>query len=57
MRIWHNAVNGQARLGRHLMNDYIGCADHQVRRAGGLDVKAEMEHIAINDFIVASFDA
>ena len=24
---------------------------------GGLDVKAEMEHIAINDFIVASFDA
>jgi hypothetical protein len=39
------------------MNDYIGGADHQVRRAGGLDVKAEMEHIAINDFIVASFDA
>jgi len=24
---------------------------------GGLDVKAEMKHIAINDFIVASFDA
>jgi len=24
---------------------------------GGLDVKAEMEYIAINDFIVASFDA
>ena len=24
---------------------------------GGLDIKAEMEHIAINDFIVASFDA
>ena len=24
---------------------------------GGLDVKAEMEHIAINNFIVASFDA
>jgi hypothetical protein len=44
-------------LGRQLMNDYIGGADHQVRRAGGLDVKAEMEHIAINDFIVASFDA
>jgi hypothetical protein len=24
---------------------------------GGLDVKAEMEYVAINDFIVASFDA
>ena len=24
---------------------------------GGLDVKAEMEHIAINNFVVASFDA
>ena len=23
---------------------------------GGLDVKAEMEYIAVNDFIVASFD-
>jgi uncharacterized protein YjeT (DUF2065 family) len=45
------------RAWRQLMNDYIGGADHQVRRAGGLDVKAEMEHIAINDFIVASFDA
>ena len=54
---WQNTANGQARLGRQLMNDYIGGADHQVRRAGGSDVKAEMEHIAINNFIVASFDA
>ena len=43
--------------GRQSMNDKIGGEYEQVRRAGGLDVKAEMEHIAINDFIVASFDA
>ena len=69
-RQWPSALGRKA--WQLLINDHIAGAYEQSRLCcwlnlkltlltatltGGLDVKAEMEHIAINDFIVASFDA